>query len=36
VNDIFKLSKKTKINIQDFKNTFDIALLMTHGKYGED
>lgn len=36
VSDISKLSKKTLINIQDLKKTFDIALLMTHGKYGED
>jgi len=37
VKDINKLgSTKKKINIENFKNIFDIALLMTHGKYGED
>lgn len=27
---------KRRMNIEDFQKTFDIALLMTHGKYGED
>lgn len=36
VKDINKLSGKKKINIEDFKKIFDVALLMTHGKYGED
>lgn len=37
VKDINRLSgTKKKINIEDFKRIFDIALLMTHGKYGED
>jgi D-alanine-D-alanine ligase len=27
---------KTRIVLEDFKKIFDIALLMTHGKYGED
>jgi D-alanine-D-alanine ligase len=31
-----KINKKNKISIEDFRKYFDIALLMTHGKYGED
>lgn len=30
------LSQKNKLAIDDFKKSFDIALLMTHGRYGED
>lgn len=30
------LKGKGRIAVEDFKRTFDIALLMTHGKYGED
>ncbi len=36
VKDINKLSGQKKIDLSDFKNIFDVALLMTHGKYGED
>ncbi len=36
VQDIDTLDTKTKLSIEDFKNTFDIALPITHGKYGED
>jgi D-alanine-D-alanine ligase len=37
VKDINKLNgNRKKINLEDFKKTFDIALLMTHGKFGED
>ncbi len=38
VKDINKLicSLKNKLIIENFSQTFDIALLMTHGKYGED
>jgi len=36
ITDINKLSSRKKINLEDFKKLFDIALLMTHGKYGED
>lgn len=37
VKDINRLSSdKKKINLEDFKKTLDVALLMTHGKYGED
>lgn len=37
VKDINRLSSNNKkINLEDFKKLFDIALLMTHGKYGED
>lgn len=37
VKNINKLSSdKKKINLEDFKKLFDIALPMTHGKYGED
>lgn len=31
-----RLGDKKKVAIEDFKKIFDIALLMTHGKYGED
>jgi D-alanine-D-alanine ligase len=37
VKDINKLNgNRKKIALEDFKKTFDIALLMTHGKFGED
>lgn len=37
VKSINKLSSNCKkINLEDFKKLFDVALLMTHGKYGED
>jgi D-alanine-D-alanine ligase len=38
VKDINKLSctPKNRLNIEDFYKKFDIALLMTHGRYGED
>jgi D-alanine-D-alanine ligase len=37
VKDINKLGvNRKKINLENFKEYFDIALLMTHGKYGED
>ncbi|MEI7452315.1 MAG: D-alanine--D-alanine ligase family protein [Candidatus Falkowbacteria bacterium] len=37
LKDINKLSAaKKNIKLEDFKRNFDIALLMTHGKYGED
>jgi D-alanine-D-alanine ligase len=38
VKDINKLvvGKGYQLKIEDFTKTFDIALLMTHGKYGED
>lgn len=36
VKDINKLGIKKRIILEDFKKIFDIALLMTHGKYGED
>jgi D-alanine-D-alanine ligase len=29
-------NKRKRINIEDFKKEFDIALPITHGKYGED
>jgi D-alanine-D-alanine ligase len=36
INQASKPSNKQRIAIEDFKKTFDIALPMTHGKYGED
>jgi len=36
LKDINRLSQKKKINIEDFSKLFDIALPMTHGRYGED
>ncbi len=38
VKDIKKLQSTTnkRIGLEDFRNILDIALLMTHGKYGED
>jgi len=36
LKDINKLNQKKKINIEDFFKLFDIALPMTHGRYGED
>jgi len=36
VPDINNLEAGEELKIEDFKNVFDIALLMTHGKYGED
>lgn len=38
VKNIKKLSVAVnkRIKLEDFRNIFDIALLMTHGKYGED
>jgi D-alanine-D-alanine ligase len=31
-----KNDKKNLVRVEDFKKSFDIALLMTHGRYGED
>jgi len=36
INQIKNIKNSQKININDFKKYFDIALLMTHGKWGED
>lgn len=36
VEEIKNISKRNKINIGDFSKLFDIALPITHGKYGED
>ncbi|KKQ35956.1 MAG: D-alanyl-alanine synthetase A [Candidatus Nomurabacteria bacterium GW2011_GWB1_37_5] len=36
ISDIGKISKAKKISVFDFKKIIDIALPMTHGKYGED
>jgi len=38
VKDINRLTTKAKdrVLVEDFKKLFDIALLMTHGRYGED
>lgn len=36
VNTVSDFSNAKKIPIQDIKNHIDVALLMTHGKYGED
>jgi D-alanine-D-alanine ligase-like ATP-grasp enzyme len=33
---IKNISEKNKINIGDFSKLFDVALPITHGKYGED
>jgi len=30
------IGKNNRLNVEDFKKTFDVALLMTHGRYGED
>ena len=34
--EIKKISEKNKINPNDFSKIFDVAFLITHGKYGED
>jgi len=31
-----QLEKGNRLNVEDFKKKFEIALLMTHGRYGED
>jgi len=31
-----KVVRKDRLDIENFSKTFDVALLMTHGKYGED
>jgi len=36
VEEIKNISKRNKINIGDFSKLFDVALPITHGKYGED
>ncbi len=36
LEDIDNLDVKQKISLNDFSGVFDVALLMTHGKYGED
>lgn len=38
VGDIKKLQSTAnkRVRLEDFRNIFDIALLMTHGRYGED
>lgn len=36
VDNIERLNKLNQLQIGDFIETFDVALLMTHGKYGED
>ncbi|HBA36804.1 TPA: D-alanine--D-alanine ligase A [Candidatus Falkowbacteria bacterium] len=34
--DKLKISAKNRIGVEDFSRLFDVALLMTHGRYGED
>ncbi len=34
--EIKNVSERTKINVGDFSKLFDVALPITHGKYGED
>jgi D-alanine-D-alanine ligase len=36
IDDVKKVSKKTRIDAGNFLKIFDIAFLITHGKYGED
>ncbi len=36
IESIKRFKSRKKIKIEDFNKHFDIALLMTHGKYGED
>ncbi len=36
VPDMVSIKKGNKIMVEDFKKYFDVALPMTHGKYGED
>ena len=36
VEELTKLSKKNRIRVADFSKLFDVALPITHGKYGED
>jgi D-alanine-D-alanine ligase-like ATP-grasp enzyme len=36
INQVSRPQGKQRVIIEDFKKTFDIALPMTHGKYGED
>jgi len=36
VDEIKSISKKNRINVDEFSKLFDIALPITHGKYGED
>ncbi|MDP4001645.1 MAG: D-alanine--D-alanine ligase family protein [bacterium] len=36
VPDMVSVEKGNKIMVEDFKKYFDVALPMTHGKYGED
>ena len=36
VDEISSISKKNRINGDDFSKLFDVALPITHGKYGED
>jgi D-alanine-D-alanine ligase len=36
IDSISKLEKKDEINMDELQKIMDIALLMTHGKYGED
>jgi D-alanine-D-alanine ligase len=36
LKEIKKLTDKSNFKIEDFSKTFNIALLMTHGRYGED
>ena len=35
-DEIASISKKNRINVDDFPKLFDVALPITHGKYGED
>lgn len=36
MSELKKLNKKKRLAISEFKKSFDLALLMTHGRYGED
>jgi D-alanine-D-alanine ligase len=36
VDEIKSISRKNGINVDDFSKLFDVALPITHGKYGED
>lgn len=36
VDEMTIISKKNRINVDDFSKLFDVALPITHGKYGED
>jgi D-alanine-D-alanine ligase len=36
IEEIRNISKKNRLNVFDFSKLFDVALPITHGKYGED